>query len=148
MTEKKAGWFHFTSDYDHRWPQGAATAFKKGNKVFIKGDVIAAALEAGAGKEISKPKDDDPDKLPTPTSKEGSRRRSNARIFAGNPVLTNGPQNASGRKAGIAITGKNAALAEGAGEPAGGEVTGENLSPASGGDQTEPPESVKADIKA
>ena len=130
------GWFEFSDDYDHRWPEGAVTAFKAGQKVHIKREVIDSASSAEAGKEIDKPADDDPARIATPTNRESNRRRS--RIFAGNPVKVGGAVQAGGRRAGTRITGKHAALAETSSEPLGGTVTGERLSPASGGDGEAP----------
>lgn len=70
-----AQWFEFTSDYDHRWPSGAVTAFKDGMKVHVKEEVAKAAKEAGAGHKTEKPREGSPEHYTTPTREEGGRRR-------------------------------------------------------------------------
>lgn len=131
----KPGWFHFTSDYDHRWQDSlAVTAFKEGMKVHVKGEVIDAATAAKAGKAIPKPKDDDPGRVTT-------QSRVESRIFrnAGNPVKTNGVAEPASRKSGTVFRNMpEDAVADvvEAVPPDGGSVTGDgaNLSEASGGE--------------
>lgn len=36
----------FNSDYDHRWPSGAITAFKKGMSLRVRAEVSIAAIAA------------------------------------------------------------------------------------------------------
>ena len=46
----------FTADYDHRWPSGAFTAFKKGMDLTVKREAAEAAIAKGKATLV---KDDD-----------------------------------------------------------------------------------------
>lgn len=51
-----ARWLLFTADYDHRWPSRAITAFKAGQKLFVKEVVANAAIAKGRAVETQSPK--------------------------------------------------------------------------------------------
>lgn len=53
-------WVEFTADHDHTWPSRAVTAFKKGQKVYVKDEVAARAIAKKRANEIEKPEDGDP----------------------------------------------------------------------------------------
>jgi hypothetical protein len=87
-------WIEFLRDHDHRWPSRAVTAFKKGQKVFAKREVAVAAVEAGAAKEIERPDDTDPARVPN---------RVETGALTGHPVRSQGEESDPMKPAGGAV---------------------------------------------
>lgn len=58
-------WIEFSADYDHRWPSRSVTAFKAGQKVFVKDEVAERALAKKRAHVIDKPADGDPARVTT-----------------------------------------------------------------------------------
>lgn len=87
-----AEWFNFDTNFDFRWPSRAVTAFKAGTIAYVKDEVVEQALKKGAGTVTTRPGDDDPRKVTTPTVEESK---------TGNPASKNSPENVAEQAAGV-----------------------------------------------
>lgn len=79
-------WVRFLKHYDHRWPEGAKTAFNKGMVTNVKKEVADEAVELGVAEVTTKPKDGhEPgeDRASAVTKAEGLR-------YTGPEIITGG----------------------------------------------------------
>lgn len=52
-----AKWIHFERAHDHRWASGYVSAFSADSTVYVRDEVADLAIDAGAAKATTRPKD-------------------------------------------------------------------------------------------
>lgn len=82
-----AKWIRFTSDYNHRWPSRAETAFKADMVCFVKDEVAELAIAKGKAEETEKPEDGDPNHVTTATPLESPADQAYAADNAAPPEI-------------------------------------------------------------